>query len=133
VAARYSGLIDLLVLVDVVRATIGADGAYLGAARIGVAAEPIIDDVVLDERAHRPAVDSDVGEVAGGSRFYLCKVRGEGSELVVRLVGTEAQPDTRQEVLGVVPGRLEGSADAVRSDAAATAARPDGPRVAADS
>ncbi len=54
--ARNAGLVDLLVLVEVVRGAIAGRGAHEGAQR-GATALVVLDDVVLDQRVGGPAVE----------------------------------------------------------------------------
>lgn len=63
--ARDAGLVDALRAVDVVRAAVGHDGAERGGARAGVVGPEVLDDVVLDQRAGRPAVDGEVRVAVG--------------------------------------------------------------------
>lgn len=51
--------------IDVVGATIGRDGALQRAARAGIVGAVRLDDIVLDERVARPAVDSEVAVAVG--------------------------------------------------------------------
>lgn len=54
------GLVDALGAVDVVDAAVRGDGPETGGARAGVVSAKVLDDVVLDERVARPAVDGEV-------------------------------------------------------------------------
>src|SRR5688572_26845062 len=57
--ALDGGLVDLLVLVDVVRAAVAADRAHVRSGRpVGA---PAIDDVVLDEWVPRPTIEGQIG------------------------------------------------------------------------
>ena len=79
--------------VDVVGAAVAGDGALVGAGRpVGA---PVVDDVVLDERVRRPAVQRQVG-VAG---------RAEGAGVGHAAAGAGAPALAGDEVAGVLPRR----------------------------
>lgn len=64
-SALDGGLIDLLVLVDVVGSTIAIDGTLVGHAGARVVGAVVLEDVVFDERASSPAVNGKVGVTRG--------------------------------------------------------------------
>lgn len=64
-SALDGGLVDLLVLVDVVGSAIAVDGTLVGHARPRVVGTIVLEDVVLDEGASSPAINSKVGITRG--------------------------------------------------------------------
>ena len=60
-SALNGGLVDLLVLVDVVGSAIAIDGTLVGHARARVVGTVVLEDVVLDEGASSPAINSKIG------------------------------------------------------------------------
>src|SRR6185437_6978784 len=86
--AGNAGLVDLLVLVDVVRGAIAGHGAHEGAER-RAAALVVLDDVVLDQRVGRPAVQRRQRGAGGGI---------EATAEVHRLIAARLPADAGDEV-----------------------------------
>src|SRR5262249_14435582 len=94
------GLIDLLVLIDVVRPTVTAHRALEGAGG-GRGAVVVLHDVVLDQRVGRPAVQGDQRGAARGT-----EAAGEADG--VAAAGVPA--DAGDEVADAAPGaRIAGA------------------------
>src|SRR3569623_1973244 len=135
VAALARGLTNAEVLV--VRVAVDGDRSHVRPRRAvrrragRLRGAPVVDDVVLAQRIHRPAVDADVAQ-AVVVRLRLREVGRDGAQLGGRLRLIEAQADARQEVVGLRPGGAERGAAAVHGHAPhARAVRPQLVRVAA--
>lgn len=59
-SALDGGLVDLLVLIDIVGGTVTGNSTLVGHARARVVGTVVLQDVVLDERASSPAVNGEV-------------------------------------------------------------------------
>src|SRR5262249_42728053 len=92
--ALDGGLVDLLVLGDVVRAAVAGDLAHEGTGPVG-RAHPVLDDVVLDQRVGRPAVERHQAGPAG---------RVEAAGVADRAAGTARVPaDAADPVADAAP------------------------------
>src|SRR3569623_570722 len=124
-------------LPDVVRVAVDGDRSHVRPRRAvrrragRLRGAPVVDDVVLAQRIHRPDVDAAVDQ-AVDVRLRLREVGRDGAQLGGRLRLIEAQADARQEVVGLRPGGAERGAAAVHGHAPhARAVRPQLVRVAA--
>src|SRR6185437_12371358 len=92
--AGNAGLVDLLVLIEVVRGAIAGRGAHEGAQR-GTAALVVLNDVVLDQRVGGPAVERRQRGAAAGAH---------AAAEADRLVAARVPADAGDEVADAAPG-----------------------------
>lgn len=59
-SALDGGLVDLLVLIDIVGGTVTGNSTLVGHAGARIVGTVVLQDVVLDERASSPAVNGEV-------------------------------------------------------------------------
>lgn len=79
--AGHRGLINLLVLVDVVDGTVAGDSSLVGHCATGVVVAVVLEDVVLDQGTGGPTVDREVRVSGGAECSFECDVPIGDTEL----------------------------------------------------
>ena len=68
------GLVNLLVLVDIVNGAVTGDSSLVGHCATGVVVAVVLEDVVLDQGAGGPAIDREVRVSGGAECSFECDV-----------------------------------------------------------